>query len=156
MNELETRLQTLAQEEETLIFSRFRLEDALDIGMKLYDRAKAEGHNIVIDISVNRRTLFHLSMDGCAPDNDVWAQKKANTVYRFLKGSYRANSECEAMGMDLFSFYGVDPKELCNAGGGFPITVEGVGCVGAIACGGMMPTQDHQYVVDAVRAHLGC
>ena len=93
MNELETRLQTLAQEEETLIFSRFRLEDALDIGMKLYDRAKAEGHNIVIDISVNRRTLFHLSMDGCAPDNDVWAQKKANTVYRFLKGSYRANSE---------------------------------------------------------------
>lgn len=154
MNELDERLQTLERQEQSLVFEKFSQEDAVAIGLKMFEKAKAEGCNIAIHISLNRRDVFHLSMDGCTPDNDVWLRKKENMVYRFLQSSYRTVSFCERMRADLFEFYGLDAGEYVGAGGGFPITVSGAGCVGAVCCGGMMPYQDHQMIVDVLTEYL--
>lgn len=105
MNELDERLQTLERQEQSLVFEKFSQEDAVAIGLKMFEKAKAEGCNIAIHISLNRRDVFHLSMDGCTPDNDVWLRKKENMVYRFLQSSYRTVSFCERMRADLFEFY---------------------------------------------------
>ena len=154
MNELDERLQTLERQEQSLVFENFSQEDAVAIGLRMFEKAKAEGHSIAIHISLNRRDVFHLSMDGCTPDNDVWLRKKENMVYRFLQSSYRTVSFCEQMQADLFEFYGLDAGEYAGAGGGFPITVSGAGCVGAVCCGGMMPHQDHQMSVDVLTEYL--
>lgn len=154
MSEVQERMQMLAGQENTLVFPKFDQEDAVAIGLKLFEKAKAEGKNIAVHISLNRRDLFHLSMDGCAPDNDVWLRKKENMVYRFLKSSFSTVTFCEMMGTDVFGFYALDPDSYAGAGGGFPITVEGAGCVGAICCGGMMPHEDHQIIVDVLKEYL--
>ncbi len=153
-NDVQARLGDLAQLEATLTFQHFGVEDAIAIGMKLYEKAKAEGQNIAIHISINRKDLFHLSMDGCSPDNDAWLRRKENMVYRLGQSSMRTVTFCEMMGASVFDFYAFDHENYVAAGGGFPINIAGVGCVGAIAVGGMMPHQDHQYIVDVLKEYL--
>lgn len=154
MSEVEEKLQVLERQEQSLVFEKFDQEDAAAIGMRMFEKAKEEGYSIAIHISLNRREVFHLSMDGCAPDNDIWLRKKENMVYRFLKSSSRTAAFCEQMQTDPLEFYGLDAKDYTGAGGGFPITVSGAGCVGAICCGGRMPQQDHQMIVDVLTEYL--
>ena len=58
------------------------------------------------------------------------------------------------MGVPVLDFYCLDKEDYAPAPGGFPISIKGTGCVGAICCGGMMPQQDHQFVVDVLREYL--
>lgn len=155
MGEAEKRMELLARQEKTLVFGKFDQEDAVAVGLKLFEKAKAEGKRIAVHISLNRRDMFHLSMDGCAPDNDVWLRKKENMVYRFLQSSFSTVTFCEMMGTNVFDFYALDAESYVGAGGGFPVNVEGAGCVGAICCGGMMPHEDHQIIVDVLTEYLG-
>ena len=155
MEEIKTKLQVIADQEKSLVFKKFDQEDAVAIGLKLYEKAKAEGKSIAFQISLNRKVVFHLSMDGCSPDNDVWLNKKENMVYRFWQSSFQTVLFAEMLGSNVFDFYALDKDQYVGAAGGFPVTVEGVGCVGAISCGGQMPDQDHQIVVDVLKEYLG-
>lgn len=154
MAEIEDRLQCLAAEEASLVFDEFTQEDAVAIGLKIYEKAREKGKSIALHISINRRDVFHLSMDGCAPDNDIWLRKKENMVYRFLQSSFRTVTFCEMMDTNVFAFYSIDPNKYVGAAGGFPIAVKGAGCVGAICTGGQMPPQDHQLIVDVLKEYL--
>lgn len=155
MGETEKQMEMLAKQEKTLIFRKFDQEDAVAIGLRLFEKAKAERKQIAVHISLNHRDMFHLSMDGCAPDNDIWLRKKENMVYRFLQSSFSTVAFCEMMGTNVFDFYALDIDTYVGAGGGFPVNVEGAGVVGAICCGGMMPHEDHQIIVDVLKEYLG-
>ena len=41
------------------------------------------------------------------------------------------------------------------AGGGFPLKIAGVGCVGAVTVSGLTQREDHEVVVAALAAALG-
>ena len=43
MSEVQERMQMLAGQENTLVFPKFDQEDAVAIGLKLFEKAKAEG-----------------------------------------------------------------------------------------------------------------
>lgn len=154
MSEIKERIKILENQERTLIFESFGQEDAAEIGWRLFGKAKAKNQRIAVHISMNRRDMFHLSMDGCTPDNDIWLRKKENMVYRFYKSSLNTVTFCELMGTNVFDFYGLDADSYAEAGGGFPIILKGTGCVGAICCGGMTPQQDHQIIVDILTEYL--
>ena len=155
MDDIQMKLQTIAEQEKSLVFEKFGQEDAVAIGMKLYEKAKAEGKSIAFQISLNRKVIFHLNMDGCSPDNDIWLNKKENMVYRFWQSSFQTVTFAEMLGSNVFDFYALDKEQYVGAAGGFPITLKGVGCVGAISCGGQMPEQDHQIIVDVLSEYLG-
>ena len=155
MGKIEETLQLLVQQEQELVFEKFDQEDAVAIGLKLYEKAKSEGKSIAFQISLNGKNMFHMNMDGCSPDNDIWLTKKENMVYRFWQSSYRAVTFCEMLGSNVFDFYALDRDQYVGAAGGFPVTVKGAGCVGAISCGGQMPEQDHQIIVDVLKEYLG-
>ena len=152
-NDSKTLFDNLVKQEEKLVFKKFDVEDAVTLGMRLYKKAKDEGKVIAFNISLNRRNLFHLSMDGCSADNDQWLIRKENMVYRFFQSSQRTVALMEMMGMDFYSFYGVG-TEYVPAGGGFPINIAGTGVVGCISLGGMVPPQDHQFIVDVLEEYI--
>lgn len=146
-------LDRIIKDEKSLVFDSFNTKNAIEIGMKLYNKAQKEGKVIAFNISLNHRNLFHISMDGCAVDNDNWLIRKDNTVYRFFQSSYRVATFMEMLGLDFYEFYGVN-KDYVPAGGGFPITIANVGVVGCISLGGMMPQEDHQFIVDVLKEYL--
>ena len=158
MNELNPALidaiNRIKRQEEQLVFNAFNAQTAFDIGCALIESAQRDQVAYAINISLNRRQLFHFSMDGCVPDNDSWLRRKENTVYHFHKSSMRVALEFRLSGEGFHSTYGLSPEGFANSGGSFPINIKGTGVVGAITVSGLPEEIDHNYVVEAVTAYL--
>lgn len=147
-------IEKVRKQENELIFDSFNSSDALKIGEMLIEKAKINKVAYAINITINRRQLFHFSMDGATPDNDRWIVRKENTVYNFLESSYRATLEFEDNDWSLFPEFGLSQETYALSGGSFPITINGVGVVGTITISGLPHEVDHQYVVEVIEEYL--
>ncbi len=145
----------ICKQEETLVFDHFGGADALAIGQILIDMAQKANESYVINISLNRRQLFHYSPEGVSPDNDNWARRKENVVYHFFRSSYRVTLELEDTNELLYPRYGLPADDYVTAGGSFPIIIRGVGVVGAITISGLAQEDDHAHVTAAIAQYLG-
>ena len=152
-NEKENLLHAITYDESNLIFDEFNINTALDLGALIYKKALSKNLNLAFDFSINRRRIYHVSMDGCSVDNEYWLDKKINMVYRFAHSSLFISTLTDIMGVDLFEFYNLN-SDYAPIGGGFPITVRGAGVVGCIALGGMIPEEDHNFIVDCLYEYL--
>ena len=84
----EELLNALKQQELNLQFSSFTNDDAVWIGLYLYERAKKENLPITVDITRSMHQLFHISLPGTSPDNDQWVLRKNKLVNRFQISSF--------------------------------------------------------------------
>ena len=155
MPDHERDLARIALQEQRLVFPRFDAATAWDIGCRLKAAAEARGAALVIDIQVAGRTLFHHAMPGTTPDNADWVRRKRNVVQRFHRSSYAMGLMLQQQGTTLEAKYAADPKDHASHGGGFPLRVEGTGCVGSITVSGIPQREDHGLVVRAIAEHLG-
>ena len=154
MDDLLKTIEELEKQEKEIVFKSFGPDDAFDIGVRLINKAKEMNVYYAISVSLNRRKLFHFSMDGACPDNDRWIMRKENVVYNFFKSSLRVRLEFERDGFDFNQMFALSNDQFANFGGGFPINVEGVGVVGTVSISGLPHELDHQYVVDVLREYL--
>ena len=79
---MEALLKELETQERELQFDRFSNEDAVALGLSLYETAKKNSLPVTIDITRNGHQPFHLSMPGTSPDNDQWVARKIKLVNR--------------------------------------------------------------------------
>ena len=87
-------------------------------------------------------------------DNEDWVRRKVNAVRRFQKSTFRLGQERAAPLLPAEA--GPEAVAECVlAGGGFPLKVRGVGCVGAVTVSGLPQREDHEVVVAALAAALG-
>jgi uncharacterized protein (UPF0303 family) len=154
MPTIEEQIDEVQQQEKELQFEKFTSETALEIGLALIERAKREHLNISIDIRRNGHQLFHYSFQGTSPDNDVWLQKKCNTVNRFNVSSLLYTLRLKKSNR-TFADVGLDTGEYAWGGGGFPLTVRNVGVVGSICVSGLKDTDDHDLIVWAIGKVIG-
>ncbi len=148
------KIAELLQQEQELVFRTFTSDDALSIGLMLIERAKQQGICYAIHISLNKRELFHFSVEGAPPDWDRWTRRKENTVYNFFASSYRVTLELTERQESLCPRYGLSDYDYVLSGGSFPITIQGVGVVGAITLSGMPEEEDHQCIVTTLSSYL--
>ncbi|MEH7223646.1 heme-degrading domain-containing protein [Bacillus sp. JJ1566] len=142
------------QQEAELLFNSFTSDDAMEIGTRLYQKAKLDNLKIAISISVNRRQLFHCSLAGATPDNDNWLRKKENVVYHFFKSSYQMALLMEVREQDLCQRFGLSSHDYVASGGSFPITLKSTGVIGAISVSGLPHEEDHAMVVNVIQEYL--
>lgn len=69
-------LETLLEQERTLVFNKFTSEDALELGLLILKKGKEFPRPIVIDIELAGHQLFHYAMQGTGPDNNEWVKRK--------------------------------------------------------------------------------
>ncbi len=150
----EILIDEIARQEALLVFEKFDSDDAWQIGSSLLAMARAQGLVYTINISLNRQQLFHFAMNGTSPDNDNWIRRKENMVYHFFASSWRKGLEFADKNVKLDVKFGLPAADYALAGGSFPITIRGVGVVGAITVSGLPQEQDHACVVAAIQAHL--
>jgi uncharacterized protein (UPF0303 family) len=76
MADYATLLPQLLEQEERLQFTKFGSDDALALGLKVIENAKAFDRPVVVDITATGHELFHFSMQGTSPDNKEWIRRK--------------------------------------------------------------------------------
>jgi uncharacterized protein (UPF0303 family) len=140
-------LPDLAEQERRLSFDRFDNGTAWRLGRHLVEAAAADDLPVTIGIRRGHQRLFHAALPGTSPDNDAWVERKSRVVISFGRSSLHV---AEHLGItDHTAPVRPDlPTALyAAAGGSFPITVDGVGVVGAVTVSGLPHREDHQFLV---------
>jgi len=146
----------IIEQERALVFERFDEDAAFAIGGSVRERAITDGLRIVCSILLWDRPLFYMTRPGTTVDNSDWVRRKANTVRRFHKSTYRMVLEQLPRDSRLLrDFLALPPEDFVLAGGGFPISVAGIGIVGAAVVSGLPEREDHNVIVGAIAGHLG-
>ncbi|MFJ9115403.1 heme-degrading domain-containing protein [Streptomyces sp. NPDC102394] len=152
--EITPSLEELQAQQRRLVFRRFTYEDAWALGSLLVELARERQAPVAIDIHRAGQQLFHAALPGSAPDNDAWIARKRRVVERYGEASYLVGARFRAKGTTFEDSSRLDPNRYAAHGGSFPITVEGVGVIGAVTVSGLPQLQDHRFVVEALEEFL--
>jgi uncharacterized protein (UPF0303 family) len=154
--DLERDLARIAEQERRLRFARFDAAAAWGLGCRIGALAEARGAAaLVADVEAGGLQLFRCVLGEATPDNAEWARRKRNTVLRFRRSSYGVGLSLRAQGTTLEAKAGAGPADFAAHGGGFPLLLEGTGCVGAVVVSGLPQREDHALVVEALAGTLG-
>ncbi|MGD1016405.1 MAG: heme-degrading domain-containing protein [Roseiarcus sp.] len=151
---LQEDVRRLAEQERLLVFSRFGPEEAWALGNIVREVAVAHGAPIAIDVSLRDRTLFHCALPGSTTDNAEWIRRKRNTVLRLWRSSYRVGRSLALSGETQEAAHALPLADYAVHGGGFPLLLQGVGCIGAITVSGLPQRDDHTLASDGLAALL--
>jgi uncharacterized protein (UPF0303 family) len=102
-----------------------------------------------------RAGLFACTTIGATPGQADWVRRKRNTVRRFARSSYGVGRLLEKNGETMEARHALELKDYAAHGGGFPVWVNGVGCIGSVVVSGLPQRDDHQLVVSAIAELLG-
>ncbi len=145
----------LAAEEARLVFDHFTNDEAIGLGLKLVEAARARNLSVTIDVRRGDQQVFHVGLPGTNADNDAWVERKVRTVRRFEMSSYRLGCQLRASGRTMFEATLLDEAEFAAHGGAFPITVAGTGVVGVVTVSGLPQREDHALVISVLTDFLG-
>ena len=149
-HELEQELARIAVQEHRLVLSRFDLATAWSLGSALKSMADDRGAAVTIEIRIACATVFLFTMPGCTPVNADWARRKRNTVELLHRSSYGVGCELRRDATSLEERLGLSTRDYASHGGSFPLTLGGVGCIGAVTVSGLPQRADHELVVEAL------
>ena len=153
---LERDLERIAEQERRLRFARQDAAAAWELGRRIRELAEAKGvEALVADVEVGGLQLFRCVLGEATPDNAEWVRRKRNTVLRFRRSSYGVGLSLRARGTTLEAKAGLPPADYAAHGGGFPLLLEGTGCVGAVVVSGLPQREDHALVAVALAGTLG-
>jgi uncharacterized protein (UPF0303 family) len=147
-------LETMALQEKRLQFKYFDSELAWTLGSRLKAAAEKRNVAVAIDIQLNGHPLFFFAMPGTTPNNIDWIRRKRNVVVRFHRSSYAIGLTYERDQTTLQAKTGADLQDFATQGGGFPIFLEGTGCVGSITVSGLPQRADHMLIVSVLQDYF--
>lgn len=143
----------LAEEEDELTFATFDYDDAWAVGTWLRDAGLREGLPIAIAIMIGQQRVFHAALPGSAAVNDAWLERKFRTVAHYNHSTLAVRYDFILRDQLFAERSRLDPLLYADAGGGFPLRVQGL-VVGAVGVSGLEMHADHALVVSALRARI--
>jgi uncharacterized protein (UPF0303 family) len=145
----------IAEQEAKLVFPGFDEAAAFGLGSAIRSKGLAENMPIVVEIRFWDRLLFYAALPGSTSSNTDWVRRKLNVVKMFHKSTYRMVLEQDRPDRTFKPGTGLSASDYVLAGGGFPLTVQGVGVVGGIGVSGLPERQDHEVIVAVLCEQLG-
>ncbi len=147
-------LAMLEMQEEILQFSHFTNEDAWELGSIIVSEIKKRQLHVAVTIRLNNGyTVFRYASDGTNLHNELWMERKFNTVRALEKSSLHAAMLLQKSEKTMADWF-LDENEYAAAGGGFPIRIEEVGVIGAVIVSGLPHIADHDLVVKCISRYL--
>lgn len=151
---IEQDLQIIAEQEALLQFDRFDADTAWELGCRLREAALRRSAALAIVVTVNQLRRFQCLMPGATANNEDWARRKHNVVQKFERSSLAIGLDCQRQHSSLQEKNGLSLAEYATHGGGFPLLLRGVGCIGSVVVSGLPQREDHQLVVEVLAALL--
>lgn len=147
-------VEEIIEQENKLLFDHFSNEDAYKLGTIIYELAKSRKLPVTIEITRNNQIIYHVALEGTAPDNDEWLRRKRNLVTRTGMSSFRIVSELRRDGETFENRFELTREEYAPAGGCFPINIKGTGIVGTVAVSGLEMSLDHALVIEGIEKYI--
>lgn len=141
-------------DEQTLDFPRFSHADAWELGQSMVSAASELRYPVAIAIKFGQQRVFHAALVGSSATNDDWLDRKFRAVAIHNCSSWALACQQRALGADYFAESGYDRRVIALAGGAVPLRVQS-SLIGAVGVSGLSEEDDHRFVVDALRGHLG-
>ena len=143
-------LERLAYQEQALQLDTFNETTAWTLGTRI--KALCEERKVAVTIEIRRagQTLFFHAMSGTTPNNAEWVRRKRNAVELFNRSSYALGLAYAKEGTTPDQKQGLATLDYAIHGGGFPIRVKSVGCIGCVTVSGVPQREDHAIVVEAL------
>lgn len=148
-------LAVIEEQERLLRFPAFDADTAWKLGSLMRAKLVARGAGATFEIEVAGQVLFSAATVGATPGQADWIRRKRNVVRRFARSTYAVGRMLERDGQTMLERHGLELKDYASHGGGFPLYVEGVGCIGSIVLSGLPQREDHAMVVEAIAESLG-
>ncbi len=154
MDHLAKLMETCEMEEQELQFTHFTREDALELGLQLHRNSAGYPAPIAIEITVNGLAVFRYFQDGAMPESELWLARKRRLVDLMQMSSMHVMAMLETDG-DTLAGRKLNPNDYAACGGGFPIIVRGVGCIGSVCVSGMPDHHDdHRLLIETLTEYL--
>src|SRR5215217_4182245 len=151
----ENDLAIIAEQERQLVIEHFDEDIAFAIGAHVREAGRTLGKGIAVGVYLWDRTMFYGVTAGASAGNLGWVERKANTVRLQMKSTYRIVLERGDKPRLFEDSWALDPTRYVIAGGAFPITMKGIGVVGAVATSGLAERDDHELSRRAIAAATG-
>ena len=148
-------LALIDEQERLLRFPAFDAETAWRLGGLLRDKLVALGAAATVEIELAGQVLFACATVGATPGQADWIRRKRNVVRRFARSTYAVGRMLERDGQTMLERHGLELKDYASHGGGFPLWVVGVGCVGSVVVSGLPQRDDHSLVVAVIAEVIG-
>ncbi|WP_299166232.1 heme-degrading domain-containing protein [uncultured Arthrobacter sp.] len=147
---LEALIGRIEEEMRKCQLAKFSQEDALTLGLLIVELATEREMPVAVDIRRGSHILFHVSLAGATPDNDIWVERKARTAERYGVPSLLVGLRGRRGGGRMENNAWFDESAYAAHGGAFPIYVKGTGPVAVVTVSGLPQKADHQLVVEAL------
>ncbi|MET3922776.1 heme-degrading domain-containing protein [Arthrobacter sp. UYEF20] len=134
----------------TLQFGSFSQTEALALGLLLVELGTSRNLPIAIDIRRNAHILFHASLAGANPDNEIWVERKSRTAEQYAEPSLLVGLRGRLGGGRIEDNGWFDQSRYAAHGGAFPLYVKGTGAVATVTVSGLPQKADHDLVVEAL------
>jgi uncharacterized protein (UPF0303 family) len=148
-------LAVMEEQERLLRFPAFDAETAWRLGGLLRDKLVALGAAATVEIELAGQVLFACATVGATPGQADWIRRKRNVVRRFARSTYAVGRMLERDGQTMLERHGLELKDYASHGGGFPLWVVGVGCVGSVVVSGLPQRDDHSLVAAVIAELIG-
>jgi uncharacterized protein (UPF0303 family) len=144
----------LALEARTLQLESLSQKEAIEIGEIALDFGFARTLPIAIEVRLKDWIVFHTSLPGSTSENDAWLERKARVVLATGNSTMYERVLAEEQAINWYEVNGLSEETHVINGGGLPLNVKGMGCVGILLISGLPQVQDHLLGVEVLTEFL--
>lgn len=152
------QLEALKQDGDSFTLESFTFDDAWVLGNLLRRRLLPIPTATVISIALanSGQVLFQtVTGSGVMPDNEIWVQRKRNTVLRWGTSTWFQHCKYDGDEAAFRAKFGMSEEVASRYaihGGAVPIRVKGVeGVVAVVVVSGLKQHEDHGVIVEVIK-----
>ena len=140
--------------EEKLVLANFGMESAVEIGDIAKFLATSRNLPIAIEVRLGDWIVYHVSLPGSTPENELWISRKARTVMLKQHSKMYERVSTEERGVDWHKENNLLDETHAIHGGGLPLITKSDGFVGVLLISGLPQVEDHLLGVEVLTEFL--
>jgi uncharacterized protein (UPF0303 family) len=143
----------LLEEERILRLSSLVNADAIEIGEIATTLGNQRKLPITIQIRIGEWVVYHASLNGSKPENDLWIKRKAAVVNLKHHSTIYERVSAEERGANWHEENNLTDETYAIHGGALPLITD-EGCKGVFIISGLAQVEDHLFAVEVLTEFL--
>jgi uncharacterized protein (UPF0303 family) len=139
----------LLRQEQILMLGSLTNNDAIEIGQIAVAYGTERKLPIAVEVIIGDWIVFHASLEGSTPQNDLWIRRKVSVVMLKHHSTMYERVSAEERGVDWYKENKVKDETHAIHGGAFPLVTE-EGFKGILIISGLPQAEDHLFAVEVL------